>query len=206
MAAAAIHCPGSGRTPEFACTDTPSPFSSLATEQPQINLLAVWASDKDGPFAEQSQVNRVQGVLYSVYSFELRFTKQTELVNDVAVIARVALNGYAAIPVSQITSASYVQSHGGHAGHSSRRNSGGVGQSAPGSTVPPGVGNGGSSPSKRPVKRGGNGDGEGNPNKKKKVSNEPQGLGSFRCIIPGLRQESPEGDCAKSFADLGAVV
>lgn len=206
METAVICCPEPKRTREFAHSDALSAFSSLATEQPRTNRLAAWIHDEHAPFSEQPPAQRIQVVLYSVHKFEVHFTKQTKPVNDfVAVYARLALlNGYAAI--SQITSASYGQSHGGHASHSGQRNSGGAGQNAPGSTVPPGAGDGGSGPGKRLMKRGGNGDGEGNPNKKKKVSNESQGSGPFRCIIPQLRRKSPEGDCAKSFADLVAVV
>ena len=206
METAVICCPEPKRTQEFAHTDAPSPFSSLAMKQPRTNRLAAWIQDEHAPFSEQPPAQRIQVVLYSVHKFEVHFTKQTKPANDiVAVIARLALlNGYAAI--SQITSASYVQSHGGHANYSGQRNNGGAGQNAPGSTVPLGAGNGGSDPSKRLMKRGGSGDGEGNPNKKKKVSNEPQGSGPFRCIIPQLRQRPAEGDCAKSFADLVAVV
>jgi len=126
------------------------------------------------------------------------------------VFARLALrNGYAAI--SQITSASYGQSHGGHASHSGRGSGSGAGQSAPGATVPQGAGNGGSGPSKRPMKRGGSGDGEGGPNKKKKLSNEPQGPCLFRCIIFELNQQSPEANedhpCrGKRFVTLEGVV
>ncbi|PUU76032.1 hypothetical protein B9Z19DRAFT_992222 [Tuber borchii] len=207
MATAVVCCPEPKRTREFAHTDAPSLFSSLVMKQPRTNRLAAWIHDEHAPFSEQPPAQRIQVVLYSVYKFEVDFTEQTEPANDfVAVITRLALrNGYAAL--SQITSASYGQSHRGHVSHSGQRNSGGAGQNAPGPTVPPGAGNGGGSPSKRPVKRGGNGDGEGNPNKKKKVSNEPQqDLSPYYCIIPGLRGESAEGDCAKPFADLPGIV
>jgi len=198
MATAVICCPE--RRPQE------SAFSSLATEQPQINLLAVWASDENAPFGEQPPAKRVQGVLCSVYNFEVCFTKQTKPVNDIlAVIARLALrNGYAAI--SQITSASYGQSRGGRGSHSGRRNSGGAGQSASGSTVPPGAGNDGGGPSKHPMKRGGGGDGEGNPNKKKKP-NEQQGSDVHYCIVFELSQPSPKHPCRdKRFTTLESAM
>lgn len=207
MAAADFRCPEPGTTQKFTHIDAPSPFSLLATEQPQINLLAVWVLDEDGPFGEQPPAKRVQGVLYSVYNFEVRFTKQTEPANDiVAVIARLALrNEYAAI--SQITSAPYGQGRGGRGSHSGRRNSGGLGQSASGSTVPLGAGNGGGGPSKHPMKRGGGGDGEGNPNKKKKLSNEQQGSDAHYCIVFELSQPSPKHPCKdKRFTTLDSAV
>ncbi|KAG0136926.1 hypothetical protein HOY82DRAFT_478216 [Tuber indicum] len=192
MAAEIIHCPESSTARAFVHTDALSRFSSLAMKQPLANRLADWMSDDDAPWREQPPVKRIQLVLYSVHKFEVHFTEQTKPINNIlAVIARLALrNGYTTI--SQITSASYGQSHGGRGSHSARRNSGGAGQNTSGSAVPSGARDGGGGPSKRPMKREGGGDGEGNPNKKKKLLNEPQGSGGHRCVVFELNQQSPE--------------